>query len=174
MLKDEEEHGMEIRENLKKMPLGVPMTVASLGTVLTLFAGKNLHAGFGAAWAVLSLWHGWQHSKKMKNDVKKAVGMDLCSDKKKKSDSPLEAFLSTVQVDSYAEGRIRCRSLWLVGNESLKKQIEEYVRSFTGVKKAEVNTITGSILIEYRPEKLRTRPNLAALEQYCSRVAQIR
>ncbi len=163
---------MEICENMKKMPLGIPMTVASLGTVATLFAGKNLHACFGAAWAVLSIWHGWQHRNKMKNDIRKAVGIDSCSNKE--AGSPWRDFLASIQVDSYTEGRIRCRSLWFVGNDSLKKQAEEYVSSFTGVKKAEVNTLTGSLLIEYKPEKLRKKPNLAALEEYCSRVALIR
>ena len=53
----------------KNLPLGLPMTVASVGTLATLFAGKKFHAGFGVVWAALSLWHGWQHHKKMQADA---------------------------------------------------------------------------------------------------------
>ena len=46
--------------DLKNLPLGLPLTVASVGTIATLWAGKNLHAGFGIAWAALTFFHGWQ------------------------------------------------------------------------------------------------------------------
>lgn len=41
-----------------------------------------------------------------------------------------------------------------------------YVTSFTGITKAEINVLTGSLLIEYQPKKLRSKPKLAALEDY--------
>lgn len=149
------------------------MTLASVGTVVTLFTGKKLHAGFGMAWTLLSLWHGWQHSTKMRNDVKKIVGMDFCG-KNNTKEPHLADFLASIRIVSFTEGRLRCRSFWFVENGPLKKQIEEYACSFTGVKSAEANTLTGSLLIEYDPEKLRTKPNLAALEQYCIGLTKIR
>lgn len=63
---------MHIKENLQKAPLGWPLAIASVGTVATIFAGKKLHMAFGAAWGVLSLWHAWQHCRKMKHDLAKA------------------------------------------------------------------------------------------------------
>ena len=63
---------MCIKDNLQKAPLGWPLAIASLGTVATIFAGKKLHLAFGTAWGVLSLWHAWQHSGKMKKDVERA------------------------------------------------------------------------------------------------------
>lgn len=63
---------MNVKENLKKAHLGWPLTIASVGTVATIFAGKKLHIAFGAAWCALSLWHALQHCGRMKNDVKKA------------------------------------------------------------------------------------------------------
>ena len=58
----------------KNLPLGWPMTVASVGTLATLWAGKKFHAGFGIAWAALSFWHGWQYHKKMQDDACRLAG----------------------------------------------------------------------------------------------------
>ena len=60
-----------MQNKLKSLPLGLPMTLASVGTLVTLFAGKRLHPGFGAVWTALSVWHAWQHRKKMQADVRK-------------------------------------------------------------------------------------------------------
>lgn len=52
------------------LSLGVPLTVASVGTLVTLLTdNKRLHVGFGIAWTALSLLHGWQHAGKMKRDL---------------------------------------------------------------------------------------------------------
>jgi len=58
---------------LRTLPLGVPLAIASVGTVATLFTGnKQLHTAFGVAWAALSLLHGWQHAQKMQHDLTRA------------------------------------------------------------------------------------------------------
>ena len=138
---------MKLMETMKTAPLGIPMTVASFGTAASLLAGKKLHTGFGIAWLLLSLWHG-------------------PSTEKSEMLSPWKQLLASLQVVSFIEGRVRLRSPWFLNNEKLKKQMEEYIVSFTGVTKATINVLTGSLLIEYQPETLRTKPRLASLEKY--------
>jgi hypothetical protein len=80
---------------LKTLPLGLPLTVASVGTIATLGAGKNLHAGFGIAWAALTFLHGWQHHKKMQADACKLFG---CGKKAEKAAvEPVQALLDSFQ-----------------------------------------------------------------------------
>ena len=159
---------MKLMETMKTAPLGIPMTVASLGTAASLLAGKKLHTGFGIAWLLLSLWHGLQHHKKMQRDAGKLVELPICCLAAEKTEmlSPWQQLLASLQVVSFIEGRVRLRSPWFLNNEKLKKQMEEYIASFTGVTKATINVLTGSLLIEYQPEKLRTKPKLASLEKY--------
>ena len=57
---------------MKKIGLGIPLTVGMAGTVASLFVGgKKLHTAFGVAWTALSLIHAYQYRKNMKNNVKK-------------------------------------------------------------------------------------------------------
>lgn len=159
---------MKLMETMKTAPLGIPMTVASLGTAASLLAGKKMHTGFGIAWLLLSLWHGLQHQKKMQRDAGKLAELPICCPAAEKAEmlSPWQQLLASLQVVSFIEGRVRLRSPWFLNNEKLKKQMEEYVASFTGVTKATINVLTGSLLIEYQPETLRTKPRLASLEKY--------
>ena len=144
-----------MKKNWKDIPLGIPMTLASFGTIAALAANKQLHAGFGILWVGLSIWHGLQHCKKIKMDAKRLNAIKPCSQKSCEQVSPLQRLLSTIRVEAYIEGRVRLRSIWFVNNPGLQKQVEEYVRSFIGVKKADINPLTGSLLIEYDTEKLR-------------------
>ncbi len=159
-------------EKWKQIPLGIPLTLAAAGTLVTLNAGKQLHAGFGILWTGLSLWHGLQHCKKLRQDTKKLTNIKLCSPAPAETGSPLERLLRTVEVSSFTEGRIRVRSPWFVENPALQKQVEEYVAAFTGVKKAVITPLTGSLLIEYQPEKLRKKPGLAQLEEQLKAAAK--
>lgn len=163
-----------MKKNWKDIPLGIPMALASCGTIVALAANKQLHAGFGILWVGLSIWHGLQHCKKIKKDVKELNAIKLCSPKSREPVSPLQRLLSTIRVETYIEGRVRIRSIWFVNNPGLQKQVEEYVRSFTGVKKADINPLTGSLLIEYDTEKLRTSPGLASLEAKAKAMARLR
>jgi len=58
---------------LRRLPLGVPLAIAAIGTIATIKADTRLHIGFGMAWAALSALHCWQHTPKMKNDLAKAL-----------------------------------------------------------------------------------------------------
>ncbi len=147
--------------DLKNLPLGLPLTVASVGTIATLWAGKNLHAGFGIAWAALTFFHGWQHHKKMKADACRLFG---CTSKaEKKAAEPLQELVDSFQVDAYVPGRVRLRSSLLAANPQWQQPLEEYIKSFAGVKDACINILTGSLLITYDGAKL--KPKIAALEQ---------
>ena len=53
----------------KKSSLGVPLAVATIGTVAALAISKKLHAGFGLVLVGLSLLHGLQHKKSIKMRV---------------------------------------------------------------------------------------------------------
>jgi len=146
---------------LKTLPLGLPLTVASVGTIATLWAGKNLHAGFGVAWAALSFLHGWQHHKKMKADAKRLTG--CCKVKEQGAEESLSALVKSFQVDAYVPGRMRLRSSLLVVNPQWQQPLEKYIKSFTGIKTAVINSLTGSLLVTYDREKL--KPKMVVLEQ---------
>ena len=147
--------------DLKNLPLGLPLTVASLGTIATLRAGKNLHVGFGIAWAALTFFHGWQHHKKMKADACRLFG---CKSKgEEKAVEPFKELVDSFQVDAYVPGRVRLRSSLLAANPQWQQPLEEYIKSFSGVKSACINVVTGSLLILYDGDKL--KPKLAAIEQ---------
>lgn len=161
-----------MQNDWKNLPLGLPMTVASVGTLATLFAGKNLHAGFGVAWAALSIWHGWQHHKKMQADARKLT--TCCRNKEAGTVETLQALLESLQVDAYVPGRVRLRSSLLAANPQWQRDMEDYIKSFTGVETAVINTLTGSLLITYDAEKLRQKPKLAALEANLAGLGQER
>lgn len=153
--------------DLKNLPLGLPLTVASLGTIATLKAGKNLHVGFGIAWAALTFFHGWQHHKKMKADACRLFG---CKSKaEEKSAEPFKELVDSFQVDAYVPGRVRLRSSLLAANPHWQQPLEDYIQSFTGVKSACINTVTGSLLITYDRDKL--KPRLMDLEQRLAELA---
>ncbi|MBR3723381.1 MAG: hypothetical protein IKN12_11585 [Selenomonadaceae bacterium] len=47
----------------KKSSLGVPLLIATIGTVASIAISKKIHVGFGIALAGLSLLHALQHKK---------------------------------------------------------------------------------------------------------------
>ena len=149
-----------MQDKFKSLPLGLPLTLASIGTVATLVAGKRFHAGFGAVWTVLSLWHGWQHRKKMQADV---CRIPWCKETVKPAENTLAALVDSFQVDAYVPGRVRLRSSLLAANPQWQQPLEEYIKSFAGVTDACINILTGSLLITYDGAKL--KPKIAALEQ---------
>ena len=148
----------------KKTALSIPMTISSVGTLVSLLAGKKWHIGFGVLWSVLSFWHALEHSGKMKKDAQRL----LCA--ADNNSSELKKFASQIKILSFIPGRVRVYHSALVNNAALAKQLEEYVLSFTGVKNAVGNILTGSFLVEYDPERLRTKKGLAALEQNIMRI----
>ncbi len=149
---------------MKPLPLGLPLLASAAGTLLTLaLPSKQGHIAFGLAWAGLSALHAWQYRKKLSQDLKRNGGLFSVMHLPQ---SRLELFIRTVEVAAYIPGRIRLYARPLTGNAALARQTEAELLAATGVTSARVNTTTGSILIEYDPEKLRQNPELARIEEY--------
>ncbi len=73
-------------------------------------------------------------------------------------------FLSTVTVASYIPGRIRGYSTLIKGNAENARLLEEYFGNFAELDSFSVNETTGSILIEYDPEKIINNRELREIE----------
>lgn len=63
-------------------------------------------------------------------------------------------------------GRIRLQSNRLVNNKSLSAQVYQYISSYKEIDTVEVNTVTGSVLLMYKPQILRSNRELAEIEHY--------
>lgn len=61
--------------------------------------------------------------------------------------------LNGVTISHYVPGRVRVRIVELKRNESLAQKIRTYASGMELVDNIEVNTLTGSVLVEYDPEK---------------------
>lgn len=80
--------------------------------------------------------------------------------------SKWDIIMRSVQISSYIPGRIRLRSRRLIGNAGLCRQVYAYISNYHEIDSVEVNMVTGSVLITYRPTLLRTNHELAKMEQY--------
>lgn len=162
---------------LKNFPLGVPLTVSGVATVATMFTNKRLHVTCGAVWGILSILHAIQHRKKIHADLMRfrQDAMQTARETAGKAETTtLAALLAGTDIGSFAPGRVRVYNLALAGNDALANQLTAYVKSFAGVTDANVNLVTGSMLITYVPEELRKNPHLKRLEDYLAAHARIR
>lgn len=162
-----------MKQALKKMPLGLPLTVSGLATIATIFAGKKAHIAFGAVWGVLSILHALQHAGKLKHDAKDIIGQTAHRAADKAEQISLHAFLADTDIASYLPGRIRVYNLALAGNARLAGQVTSFLRSFEGIEDAVVSLPTGSLLITYAPDELRRNPHLANIESFIREHAKI-
>ena len=80
--------------------------------------------------------------------------------------SKWDLLIRMVRVTSYIPGRIRFYSNTLVGNTERCRQVYAHVASYKEIDSVEVNAVTGSVLIQYRPAVLRANPELARVEIY--------
>lgn len=80
--------------------------------------------------------------------------------------SALEVFIRSVEIASYIPGRVRLRTKKIVKNEKLAAEVKARLLAFGELDSVETSTATGSILITYRPERLRTNPELVRVEEY--------
>ena len=163
-----------MKQALKKIPLGLPLTVSGLATIATIFADKKAHIAFGAFWGLLSILHGLQHAGKLEHDAKELIGQTAHRATDKAEQISLHAFLAGTDIASYLPGRIRVYNLALAGNDKLADQVSSFVRSFSGVTDAKVALNTGSLLITYEPDEIRKNPHLANIEAFVREHAKIR
>ena len=80
--------------------------------------------------------------------------------------SKWDIIIRVVQISSYIPGRIRLHSRKLIGNAELGRKVYAYIASYKEIDKVDINVVTGSILIVYRPDVLRMNTELARVEQY--------
>lgn len=96
--------------------------------------------------------------------------MGLLSQYKKLTNSAKKTYLlQQVQVLHYIRGRIRLYSRHLVNNAGIAAEIRQQLEAAPEVTNFSVNTLTGSVLIEYSPEKIANNPLLQELEQLAAK-----
>lgn len=152
---------------MKQGSYGWPLLLAGAGTVVSLaLPSRSGHVILGTVWAGLSALHAWQYRDKLKMALKGNGGFFKNMNIPMIPSSKLELFIRTVEVASYVPGRIRLYSHSLIGSEALAGDVKKSLGDAAGVTNVNVNTVTGSILIEYDPKELRKDPKLLRIEEY--------
>ncbi len=158
---------------MKKLPLGIPLAVGMAGTVASLFIGnKKVHTAFGIVWTAVSLLHAYQYKKNMKNNLKRGFQKMNIFKVMGLPTSKMEWFLQSVEVGSYLPGRIRVYSKALINNQGLKEKVASSLDTYKELEKYTINTISGSVLIEYDPMKIKSNKELCDIEAYIKKRAQ--
>lgn len=80
--------------------------------------------------------------------------------------SKWDLIMRSVTILSYLPGRIRLYSKKLVGNADLGRKVYAYIASYKEIDEVDINVLTGSVLIIYRPQVLRTNRELVRVENY--------
>ena len=80
--------------------------------------------------------------------------------------SKWDLIMRSVAISSYLPGRIRLYSKKLVGNADLGRKVYAYIASYKEIDEVDINVLTGSVLIIYRPQVLRTNRELVRVENY--------
>ncbi len=88
--------------------------------------------------------------------------------------SKWDLIMRSVTISSYLPGRIRLYSKKLVGNADLGRKVYAYIASYKEIDKVDINVLTGSVLIIYRPQVLRTNRELVRVENYIMNHAERR
>lgn len=78
----------------------------------------------------------------------------------------LDFFARFTEVASYIPGRARLYCKKMIGDELLAEKIKQSLTSFPEITEANVNTVSGSILILYDIENLRKNKELRKVEDY--------
>lgn len=80
--------------------------------------------------------------------------------------SKWDLIMRSVTISSYLPGRIRLYSKKLVSNADLGRKVYAYIASYKEIDEVDINVLTGSVLIIYRPQVLRTNRELVRVENY--------
>lgn len=155
--------------NCGRIDLGLALTLVS--SLLSLPFNKRYHIWLGVCFGLLTVIHTWQHRRQVSSHFQKErQTMGLFSQYKKLTNSARKTYLlQQVQVLHYMRGRVRLYSRHLVNNARAAAEIREQLETAPEVTSFSVNAITGSILIEYSPEKIAGNPLLQELEQLAAK-----
>ena len=80
--------------------------------------------------------------------------------------SKWDFIIRSVSISSYLPGRIRLHSKKLIGYAELGRKVYAYIASYKEIDNVDINVLTGSVLITYRPQLLRTNRELVRVENY--------
>ena len=80
--------------------------------------------------------------------------------------SKWDLIMRSVTISFYLPGRIRLYSKKLVGNADLGRKVYAYIASYKEIDEVDINVLTGSVLIIYRPQVLRTNRELVRVKNY--------
>ncbi len=78
----------------------------------------------------------------------------------------LDLFIRSVEIASYLPGRVRLYSNNMIGDEVLAQQVKSQLTAFAEMDAVTTNTVSGSILIVYTPDKLRRNAEFRKVEEY--------
>ena len=78
----------------------------------------------------------------------------------------LDLFIRSVEIASYLPGRVRLYSNNMIGDEVLAQQVKSQLTAVAEMDAVTTNTVSGSILIVYTPDKLRRNAELRKVEEY--------
>lgn len=152
---------------MKKMSLSLPLLFSMGGTVFSLINKKSTHKYWGVIYTCFALWHVYQHRNNIYNGFCELMGEEkvgIFSAFLPKQD--LRSIVKKAKVSSYIPGRIRIYSSQLVNNSYAAGIVENIISGYKEIDSVKANVVTGSVLIEYRPEILRRNRELADLETY--------
>jgi hypothetical protein len=71
--------------------------------------------------------------------------------------------IENIKIVHFIPGRVRLRSKDLQGNSELAQSVERALAGIPAVDHVEVNSLTGSILISYRPTEVNSKESIHAL-----------
>lgn len=71
--------------------------------------------------------------------------------------------IENIKVVHFIPGRVRLRSKDLQNNPDLAQTVENALASIPAVEHVDVNSLTGSILIAYRPREINSQNSIDAL-----------
>lgn len=160
---------------MKRISLGLPLTISLAGTLGSLAAGsKQAHIAFGTALAGLSLIHAFQNRKAMLGTWARKPSIPV-----RKPALPQPSILGRLprvgnpfpghgEVAFYMPGRIRLYIRELKGKEGYKKVLWEKLEDFRQMGHLDMNYRTGSLLIVYDPEQAAASETLRPYIRYAA------
>lgn len=150
---------------MKNISFGIPLILGLGSTIGSLFLGnKKLHGSLGIIFSLFAMLHFFSHKNKVKKDFVKGINKMKFFDALNFSNLKLDLFLKSITVKSFIPGRIRIYSKSLVGSEEKKIAVLKELGKHKELDSVSVNTITGSVLIEYDPLKIKSNKKLLEIE----------
>jgi len=70
-----------------------------------------------------------------------------------------------ISIASFFPGRLRLKIVKLKGNQRLARSLEDHLIAIQGIERTETNTLTGSLLVHYKPKELAHPESRQALSQ---------